>query len=90
MDAILKYFRENKGYALMKHMRARRFQTRDIQKLVKAGRIVKVKPGVYRLADLEIGESNDPLKSVLQYLKRSSVLLQHWHFTSLQRLFLQQ
>jgi len=58
MDAILKYFRENKGYALMKLMRARRFQTRDIQKLVKAGRIVKVKPGVYRLADLVIGESN--------------------------------
>ena len=65
MDAILKYFRENKGYALMKHMRARRFQTRDIQKLVKAGRIVKVKPGVYRLADLEIGESNGPVEVCL-------------------------
>lgn len=58
MDAIIKYFRQNKGYALMKAMKARGFQTRDIQKLVQAKKIVKVKPGVYRLADLQIGESN--------------------------------
>jgi predicted transcriptional regulator of viral defense system len=57
MNAILKYFHENKGYALMKQMRAHRFQTRDIQKLVHEGRIVKVKPGVYRLADLQPTES---------------------------------
>ena len=49
----------------MKHMRARRFQTRDIQKLVKAGTIVKVKPGVYRLANLQIGESNGPVEVCL-------------------------
>jgi predicted transcriptional regulator of viral defense system len=58
MDAIIKYFSKNKGYARMKHMKASGFQTRDIRKLLKAGRIVKVKPGVYRLADTQPGETS--------------------------------
>ena len=65
MDAIIKYFRANKGYALMKHMKVRKFQTRDIQKLVQTGRIVKIKPGVYRLADIKMGESNGPVEVCL-------------------------
>jgi predicted transcriptional regulator of viral defense system len=58
MDAILKYFRNNKGYARMKSMKACGFQTRDIHKLVIAERIVKIKPGVYRLTDIQYGESS--------------------------------
>lgn len=58
MDNIVKYFREHNGYARMKDMKASGFQTRDIQKLVTARRIVKVKPGLYRLADIRAGETN--------------------------------
>ena len=42
----------------MKDMKASGFQTRDIRNLLKADRIVKVKPGVYRLADAQPGESS--------------------------------
>lgn len=58
MDSAIEYLKEHKGYARMKEMKARGIHTRQIQKLVKAGRIVKVKPGLYRLADLQTGESN--------------------------------
>ena len=58
MDAIIKLFIKNKGYARMKDMKASGFQTRDIRNLLKADRIVKVKPGVYRLADTQLGESS--------------------------------
>jgi len=58
MDAIIKLFIKNKGYARMKDMKASGFQTRDIRNLLKADRIVKVKPGVYRLADTQPGESS--------------------------------
>lgn len=58
MDAIVKYFREHKGYARMKDMKANGFQTRNIQKLVEKGRLVKVKPGLYRLADIRPGEAS--------------------------------
>jgi predicted transcriptional regulator of viral defense system len=58
MDAIIKHFSKNKGYARMKQMKTSGFQTRDIRKLLKAGRIIKVKPGVYRLADTQPGETS--------------------------------
>lgn len=58
MDTIVKYLRERKGYARMKDMKANGFQTRDIQKLVEKGHLVKVKPGLYRLADTRPGESS--------------------------------
>jgi len=58
MDAIIKLFIKNKGYARMKDMKASGFQTRDIRNLLKADRIVKVKPGIYRLADTQLGESS--------------------------------
>jgi predicted transcriptional regulator of viral defense system len=58
MDPIIKYFNGHKGYALMKDMKTRGFQTRDIQKLVKERRITKLKPGVYRLGDVTPGESS--------------------------------
>jgi predicted transcriptional regulator of viral defense system len=36
----------------MKEMKARGFQTRDIKRLVEQGRLVKLKPGLYRLRDI--------------------------------------
>ena len=58
MDSAIRYLKEHKGYARMKEMKARGIHTRQIQKLIKAGLIVKVKSGLYRLADLQTGESN--------------------------------
>jgi predicted transcriptional regulator of viral defense system len=42
----------------MKDMKANGFQTRNIQKLVETGHLVRVKPGLYRLADISLGESS--------------------------------
>ena len=58
MDAIVKYLQERKGYARMKDMKTSGFQTRDIQKLVQKGRLIKVKSGLYRLADIQPGEAS--------------------------------
>jgi len=56
MEAIIKYLRDNKGYGRMKDMKTNGFQTRDIRKLVESGQLVKVKSGLYRLADVQSGE----------------------------------
>lgn len=58
MNQVLKYLKAHKGYARMKEMKASGIHTREIQKLVDTGSIVKVKPGLYRLTDLQTGESN--------------------------------
>jgi predicted transcriptional regulator of viral defense system len=42
----------------MKDMKASGIHTREIQKVVDAGSIVKVKPGLYRLANLQMTESS--------------------------------
>ena len=42
----------------MKDMKASGIHTRQIQTLVKDGRIVKMKPGLYRLADIQPGETS--------------------------------
>jgi predicted transcriptional regulator of viral defense system len=57
MEAIIKYLRDHKGYGRMKDMKASGFQTRDIRKLVEDGQLVKVKAGLYRLADIRPGET---------------------------------
>jgi len=49
---ILTYLHKTGGYAHMKELRAASFQTRDIAHLVKDGALEKIKPGLYRLADL--------------------------------------
>ena len=46
----------------MKELKASSFQTRDIARLLKEGAIVKVKPGLYRLAN--IGEMVLPLPKI--------------------------
>jgi predicted transcriptional regulator of viral defense system len=57
MDTIIKYLRNHKGYGRMKEMKASGFQTRDIRRLVEEGQLVKVKAGLYRLADMRPGET---------------------------------
>ncbi len=69
MDAILTYFKVHKGYARMKDMKASGFQTRDIQRLFQEGRIVKVKPGLYRLANMSPGESTGMVEICLSMPK---------------------
>lgn len=50
--SILTYLHKTGGYAHMKELRAASFQTRDIANLVEDGTLEKIKPGLYRLADL--------------------------------------
>ena len=52
MEKIITYFKKNNGYALMGELKAASFQTRDIARLLKEGTIIKVKPGLYRLANV--------------------------------------
>jgi predicted transcriptional regulator of viral defense system len=51
MEKVIAYFRNHGGYALMKELKAASFQTRDIARFLKQGTIIKVKPGLYRLAN---------------------------------------
>ena len=51
MDSITEYIKSSGGYARMKELRAAGFQTREISALVDQGRIERVKPGLYRLAE---------------------------------------
>lgn len=50
MDKITKYLSAAGGYARMKELHDAGFQTRDVSDLVTQGHIVRVKPGLYRLA----------------------------------------
>jgi predicted transcriptional regulator of viral defense system len=49
---IVAFFKNRGGYARMKDLKAASFQTRDISRMVKENVIVKVKPGLYRLANV--------------------------------------
>jgi len=57
MDQIVQYFKAHGGYARMKDLKTRSFHTRDIARMYKQGVIEKVKPGLYKLA--ELGASTD-------------------------------
>ena len=52
MKNIITYLKKHGGYALMKELKAASFQTRDIARLLKDGTVIKVKPGLYRLANV--------------------------------------
>lgn len=62
MEKIIAYFRKHGGYVLMKELKAASFQTRDIAHLLKEGAIIKVKPGLYRLAN--VGDVVIPLPRI--------------------------
>ncbi len=52
MEKIIVFFKKHGGYARMKELKKASFQTRDIAKLLDDGVIVKVKTGLYRLANV--------------------------------------
>ena len=54
MDSIAKYIKSSGGYARMKELCAAGFQAREISSLVDKGRIERVKPGLYRLAEYAV------------------------------------
>ncbi|MHB8336878.1 MAG: type IV toxin-antitoxin system AbiEi family antitoxin domain-containing protein [Ignavibacteriaceae bacterium] len=51
MDAIVKIFRANNGYARMSELKNAHIHTRNIARAVNEGTIEKVKPGLYKLVD---------------------------------------
>ena len=70
MEKMIAYFRKHGGYALMKELKAASFQTRDIARLLKEGTIIKVKPGLYRLANLgDDGDASSQDKGFWKYHK---------------------
>lgn len=52
MEKLVSYLKKHGGYARMKELRAASFQTREIASLMEKGVIEKVKPGLYRLANV--------------------------------------
>ncbi|UCH92513.1 MAG: type IV toxin-antitoxin system AbiEi family antitoxin domain-containing protein, partial [Candidatus Aminicenantes bacterium] len=52
-EKIVEFMRNNGGYARMKDFKAKSFRTSKIKKLVDDGTLDKIKPGLYRIADLE-------------------------------------
>ena len=64
MKNIIEFFRNHGGYARMKDLKAASFQTRDIGRLFREGSIVKVKPGLYRLANVGSAQITLPVLKV--------------------------
>ncbi|GMR24992.1 MAG: type IV toxin-antitoxin system AbiEi family antitoxin domain-containing protein [Ignavibacteria bacterium] len=76
MEKIVKYIENNGGFARMKDLREKGFQTRDIAALVKEGVIEKVKPGIYKLADYGFFEDkNVSLLSVCNAIPNAVICL---------------
>jgi len=56
VTAMIKIFKENKGYARMIELKKAGIHTRTIAKAIEEGTIEKVKPGVYKLVDYQWDE----------------------------------
>jgi predicted transcriptional regulator of viral defense system len=54
MSDAIKIFREQNGYATMKELKAHGIHTQTVQALLKANAIEKLKPGLYKLADMPL------------------------------------
>ncbi len=59
MNNILRYLKRKGGFARMNELRAASFQTREIAKLVKQGKIEKVKSGLYKLPEIDVSTEVD-------------------------------
>ena len=53
MSKLLEYFNKN-GYAKVKELKIKSFQTRDISNLLEEGFIYKIKPGLYRISEFPL------------------------------------
>ena len=74
MEKLIKIFEKNKGFARMKDMREAGIQTRDIAAAVDKGKIEKLKPGLYKLADYSFDE-NESFASVCNANKNAHTAL---------------
>ena len=54
MQNVINIFKKNYGYAYLKDLKAQGVHTDVIRKLLAEGEIEKIKPGLYRLADLPV------------------------------------
>lgn len=54
MSDILEIFKNQHGYATMKELKAKGVHTYTIQRLLSAGTIEKIKPGLYKLTELPV------------------------------------
>jgi len=52
MNDLIKYLKSKNGYVGLKELKLDNFNTYQVRKLLTDGSIVKVKPGLYRLAEL--------------------------------------
>lgn len=52
-DKVFLFFEERGGYAHTKELKKAVFKTSDIKSLYEAGKLEKIKPGLYRLSDLD-------------------------------------
>jgi len=75
MNKILDYFNKKHGYVRSKELRDRSFQFRDIAELVKKGKIDKIKPGLYRLANLEDGKISRSFVDVCSAMPKGVICL---------------
>lgn len=66
---VMTYFEQHHGYARMRELKTAGFQTRDIRALLETGSIVKIKPGLYRLATLQATESSGLVEVCLAHPK---------------------
>lgn len=75
MNKILDFFNKNHGYTRMKELKERSFQVRDIAELVKQGKIEKIKPGLYRLADMADGKTSRSFIDVCKAMPKGVICL---------------
>ncbi|MFH0959979.1 MAG: type IV toxin-antitoxin system AbiEi family antitoxin domain-containing protein [Pseudomonadota bacterium] len=59
MEKLIQFFRQHKGYAQMKDLKAEGFHTRKIQSVLEEGLIDKIKPGLYKLVDYPWNEESE-------------------------------
>ncbi len=58
MRNLINYFNEHHGYARMKEIKEAYFQTSEIKKFLTNGTIEKIKPGFYKLSELDDEQIN--------------------------------
>jgi len=56
---LIQFFKQHKGYAQMKDLKAEGFHTRKIKSALEVGQIEKIKPGLYKLVDYPWNEESE-------------------------------
>jgi predicted transcriptional regulator of viral defense system len=58
VEKLIQFFRQHKGYAQMKDLKAEGFHTRKIASALEEGLCEKIKPGLYKLVDYPWNEAS--------------------------------